>query len=155
MTCATSGKPKPNIKWSKVGSSDFLSNASQLAVVNVTRPGTANSRIQYQCIASNGVETPATATASIIVNCKYVGKIVIHCALLFNVKYFSPFLCLLSSEICFDESVHHLVFFLLQFGDGFSSVLEIFYDPAEDHRDDLIIMFRFALTKGYHWKCQL
>ncbi|XP_066024489.1 fibroblast growth factor receptor 2-like isoform X2 [Pocillopora verrucosa] len=68
LTCATSGKPKPNIKWSKVGSSDFLSNASLLAVVNVTRPRTANSRIQYQCIASNGVGTPATATASIIVN---------------------------------------------------------------------------------------
>ena len=154
MTCATSSKPKPNIKWTKVGSSDFLSNASLLTVVNVTRPRTANSRIQYQCIASNGVGTPATATASIIVNCKYVGKIVIHCALLFNVKYFSPFLCLLSSEICFDESAHHL-FFLLQFGDGFSSVLESIYDPAEVHRDDLIIMFRFALTKGYHWKCQL
>ena len=157
MTCATSGKPKPNIKWTKVGSSDFLYNASLLAVVNVTRPGTANSRIQYQCIASNGVGTPATATASIIVNCKYVGKIVIHCALLFNVKYFSPFLCLPSSEICFDESAYHLFFllFLLQLGDGFSSVLEIIYDPAGDHRDDLIIMFRSALTKGYHSKCQL
>ena len=92
MTCAPSGKPNPSIKWIKVGSSDFLSNASLLTVVNVTRPRTANSRIQYQCIASNGVETPAIATASIIVNCKYVGKIVIHCALLFDVEYFFPFL---------------------------------------------------------------
>ncbi|CAH3162619.1 unnamed protein product, partial [Pocillopora meandrina] len=41
---------------------------SLLTVVNVTSPRTANSRIQYQCIASNGVGTPATATASIIVN---------------------------------------------------------------------------------------
>ena len=91
MTCAASGKPKPNIKWTKVGSSDFLSNASLLVVVNVTRPRTANSKLQYQCIASNGVGVPATATASIIVNCKYVGKIVIHYALLFDVEYFSPF----------------------------------------------------------------
>ena len=97
MTCAASGQPKPRIKWTKVGSSDFLSNTSLLTVVNVTRPRTANSRIQYQCIASNGVGTPASATASIIVNCKYVGKIVIRCALLFDVKYFLPFLCLLSS----------------------------------------------------------
>ena len=89
MTCAASGKPNPSIKWTKVGSSDFLSNASLLTVVNVTRPRTANSKIQYQCMASNGVETPATATASIIVNCKYIGKIVIHCALLFDVEYFS------------------------------------------------------------------
>ena len=91
MTCAASGKPKPSIKWIKVGSSDFLSNASLLTVVNVTRPRTANSKIQYQCMASNGVETPATATASIIVNCKYVGKIVVLCALLFDVEYFPPF----------------------------------------------------------------
>ena len=91
MTCSASGKPKPSIKWTKVGSSDFLSNASLLTVVNVTRPRTANSRIQYQCIASNGVGTPIMATASITVNCKCVGKIVIHCALLFDVEYFSPF----------------------------------------------------------------
>ena len=91
MTCAASGKPKPGIKWIKVGSSDFLSNVPLLTVVNVTRPRTANRTIQYQCIASNGVETPATATASIIVNCKYVGKIVIDCALLFDGEYFSPF----------------------------------------------------------------
>ena len=88
FTCAASGKPNPSIKWTKVGSSDLLSNASLLTVVNVTRPRTANSRIQYQCIASNGVGTPDTATATIIVNCKYVGKILIHCALLFDVEYF-------------------------------------------------------------------
>ena len=43
--------------------------------------------------------------------------------------------------------------FLLHFGNGFSSVLEIIYDPAQDHKDDLIMMFRFALTKGS--KCEL
>ena len=91
MTCVASGKPKPSIEWSKVGSSDILSNASLLTVLNVTRPRTANSRIQYQCVASNGVGTPTMATASITVNCKYVGKIVIHHALLFDFEYFSPF----------------------------------------------------------------
>ena len=91
MTCTASGQPKPGIKWTKVGSSDFLSNTSLLNVVNVTRLRTVNGRIQYQCIANNGVGTPATATASIIVNCKYVVKIVIDCTLLFDVEYFSPF----------------------------------------------------------------
>lgn len=77
MTCTASGKPKPSIKWTKVGSSDFLSGASLLTVVNVTRPKTANSRIQYQCIASNGLGKPTMATASITVNCKYVGNTVV------------------------------------------------------------------------------
>ena len=101
MTCAASGKPNPNIKWTKVGSSDFLSNASLLTVVNATRPKTANSRIQYQCIASNGVGTPATATASVIVNCKYEGKIVIRCVLLFVVEYFPLFDVFSVQRFCF------------------------------------------------------
>ena len=91
LTSAASGQPKPSIKCTKAGSSDSLSNASLLTVVNETRPRTANSRVQYQCIASNGVGTPTLATASITVNCNYVGKTVVHYALLFNFEYFSSF----------------------------------------------------------------
>jgi len=39
--------------------------------VNVSRPGTPDNMIQYQCTASNGVGTPATATSTIDVHCKY------------------------------------------------------------------------------------
>ena len=129
LTCAASGKPKPSIKWTKVGSSDFLSNASQLTVENVTRPRAANSKIQYQCMVRNGVEAPATATASIIVNCKYLGTIAIHCASLFDIECFSPFLISPQFDL-FSESYLSL-FFLLHFGNGFSSVLEIIYDPLK------------------------
>ncbi|XP_022793668.1 fibroblast growth factor receptor 3-like isoform X2 [Stylophora pistillata] len=68
LTCAAFGKPKPSITWTKVGSSDVVSNALLLIIENITRPRTANSKIGYQCIASNGVGTPAIATASITVN---------------------------------------------------------------------------------------
>ena len=38
--------------------------------MNITRPGTPDSVIQYQCTASNGVERPAKAVANITVHCK-------------------------------------------------------------------------------------
>ena len=70
LTCNASGKPDPGIiKWTYVNSSEVLSNTSSLTIVNVSRPGTPDNMIQYQCTASNGVETPATATINITVHC--------------------------------------------------------------------------------------
>ncbi len=71
LTCNASGKPDPSISWTKVGRPEVLSNTSSLTIVNVSRPGTPDNMIQYQCTASNGVGTPATATATINVHCKY------------------------------------------------------------------------------------
>ena len=71
LACNAIGKPKPSVTWTKVGSSEVLSNTSSLTIVNVSRPGTPDNMIQYQCIASNGVETPATATVNVTVHCKY------------------------------------------------------------------------------------
>ena len=68
FTCTASGKPKPRIVWTKVGSSEMISYASQVAI-NVSRPVTADNMIQYQCTASNGVGTPATATVNVTVLC--------------------------------------------------------------------------------------
>ncbi|XP_078379805.1 hemicentin-2-like isoform X6 [Oculina patagonica] len=67
LTCNASGKPQPSITWTKVGSLDVLSNTSSLTIVNVSRPGTPDNMIQYQCTASNGVETPAAATVNVTV----------------------------------------------------------------------------------------
>ena len=70
LLCNASGKPAPVIAWTKAGSSQVLSHTSLLSVVNVSRPGTADNTIQYQCKASNGVETLATVTVNVTVHCE-------------------------------------------------------------------------------------
>ena len=71
LTCNASGEPEPSISWTRIGSLDVLSVSSLLTIVNVSRPETSDNMIQYQCTASNGVGTPATATVYVIVVCKY------------------------------------------------------------------------------------
>ena len=56
--------------WTMVVSSEVLPNTSSRTIVNVSRPGTPDNMIQYQCTASNGVETPATATVNVTVHCE-------------------------------------------------------------------------------------
>ena len=70
LICDPFGKPVPRLTWTKVGSSEVLSNTSSLTIVNVSRPGTPDNLIQYQCTASNGVGTPATETVNVTVHCK-------------------------------------------------------------------------------------
>ena len=69
LTCYVTGKPPPFTTWTKLGSSEVLPITS-LTIVNVSRPGTPDNMIQYQCTASNGVGTPATATVNVIVHCE-------------------------------------------------------------------------------------
>ncbi|KAJ7380981.1 Hemicentin-1 [Desmophyllum pertusum] len=71
LTCNASGKPAPVITWKKAGESVLLSQGSLVTIVNVRRPGTPDNMIQYQCTASNGVGSPATATVNVTVHCKY------------------------------------------------------------------------------------
>ena len=71
LTCNASGEPEPSMSWTRIGSSNVLSVSPSLTIVNVSRPGTADNLIQYQCTASNGVGTPATATVYVTVVCKY------------------------------------------------------------------------------------
>ena len=76
LACNASGKPEPVITWTKRGSSEVLSNTSSLTIVNVSRPGTPDNMIQYQCTASNGIKSPAAVTATISVHCKYLYSLV-------------------------------------------------------------------------------
>ena len=75
LTCNASGVPYPLIRWTRIGQSTVLSQNSSLTVANVRRPGNPDNLIQYQCTASNGVESPATAIANVTVYCKYFGKL--------------------------------------------------------------------------------
>ena len=70
LVCDISGVPAPSILWTQIGSSKVVSHNSSLMIVNVSRPGTPDNMIQYQCTASNGVETPAMATVNVTVHCK-------------------------------------------------------------------------------------
>lgn len=71
LSCNASGKPAPVITWIQVGDSKVLAQGSSISVVNITRPGIPDSMIQYQCTASNGVESPVKAVANVTVHCKY------------------------------------------------------------------------------------
>ena len=71
LICNVSGVPSPSVVWTRIGGSKVLSQNSSLTVANVSRPGTPDNMIQYQCTASNGVGTPATAIVNITIHCKY------------------------------------------------------------------------------------
>ena len=70
LSCNASGKPNPVITWTRVGDSKVFTQGLSISIVNITRPGTPDSVIQYQSTASNGVERPAKAVANITVQCK-------------------------------------------------------------------------------------
>ena len=69
LTCNASGKPEASIKWTMVGYAEDLSTDSRL-IVNVSKQLAKKNTIQYQCTASNGVGTPATATVDVTVHCE-------------------------------------------------------------------------------------
>ena len=74
LTCNASGVPSPSICWLRIGQSGVLSQNSLLTVVNVSRPGTPDHMIQYQCTVSNGVGSHAIAVANITIHRKCLGK---------------------------------------------------------------------------------
>ena len=72
LICNVSGVPSPPVFWTEVGSPVILSRKISLTVANVTRPGTRDNLIQYQCTARNGVGTSSTTTVSFAVHCEFM-----------------------------------------------------------------------------------
>ena len=71
LSCNATGKPKPNITWTRVWENVTDSGALQskdgyLVMADISR--TSNGT--YRCIASNGVGEPANQTVKVIVRCK-------------------------------------------------------------------------------------
>ena len=71
LYCNATGKPDPTLTWTKVGSLEALSHNAVLNTGILNRNDTINNITQYQCTASNGVESPAKAVANISVLCKF------------------------------------------------------------------------------------
>ena len=68
LTCDASGIPHPTIKWTKVGEDAVLFEGPSYTIVSISR--VAGNTVSYQCTVSNGVETPASDTATITVQRK-------------------------------------------------------------------------------------
>ena len=111
LSCNASGKPSPIITWTQVGDSKVFPQGSSITVLNVSRPGTPDNIIRYQCTASNGVESPVEAVAKVSVHCKYNKKNSMFANMKFvfckNVANASDtqFQVLFSSESCSSVSV--------------------------------------------------
>ena len=69
LSCKASGKPIPNITWTRVWEngtdSGELPSMNGIYVINNT-----SSNGTYRCTTSNGVGTPTNQTTEVIVECK-------------------------------------------------------------------------------------
>ena len=71
LSCNATGKPEPNITWTRVSENGTDSEALQskdgyLVMANISR----NSNGTYRCTAFNGVGEPVNQTVKVIVRCK-------------------------------------------------------------------------------------
>ena len=70
LICNTTGTPPLSTEWTKVGNSTVLSSTSALTLYNVSRPGTPSETVEYRCTAKNGYGDPASAVATVRVQCE-------------------------------------------------------------------------------------
>ena len=103
LTCKTSGKPAPNITWTKEklvlqGNTESLQQGARLNIRNIGR----NESGTFYCKAYNGFGNPDSQAVDVDVTCK------LHIACLFTV-YYVPIIMLyiidLSTCRCFHECV--------------------------------------------------
>ena len=67
LFCNATGKPTPNITWTRVSKDEvlFVGNPWPIANINRIYSGT------YRCTANNGVPSPVNSTISVNVLCEY------------------------------------------------------------------------------------
>ena len=83
LHCNASGKPTPNITWTKNGSQAVLFQGDIYGFVNVQRQNAGD----YTCTAWNGVGRQSNATATVQVQCEshysFLLKSVLFCFLFY------------------------------------------------------------------------
>ena len=71
MLCNATGKPTPNITWTRVWEngtdSEELFIGNPWVIVNISRTATGT----YRCTAYNGIGNPVNRTLNVILICKY------------------------------------------------------------------------------------
>ena len=67
LFCNSTGKPPPNITWTRVSEDEVLFVGNPWHISNIIRTYSRT----YRCIADNGVPSPVNSTISINVLCEY------------------------------------------------------------------------------------
>ena len=78
LFCNTSGKPAPNIAWTRVSQDEMLFVGNPWYIVNINRTYSGT----YRCVADNGVPSPVNNTISINVLCEYTLYYQLHVSLI-------------------------------------------------------------------------
>ena len=66
LICEASGKPEPNINWTKDGSDSVLHTGSTWNLTNISSDDAGT----YRCTAYNGAGNAVHHTMAVIVDCK-------------------------------------------------------------------------------------
>ena len=67
LFCNATGKPAPNITWTRVSEDEVLFIGNPWHIININR----TYRGTYRCIADSGVSNPVNSAISINVLCEY------------------------------------------------------------------------------------
>ena len=76
----STGKPPPNITWTRVSEDEVLFVGNPWHIVNINRTYSGT----YLCIADNGVASPVNSTISINVLCEYILYYQLQVSLILN-----------------------------------------------------------------------
>ena len=67
LFCNATGKPAPNITWTRLSENKVLFVGNPWHIVNINRTYSG----AYRCVADNGVPSPVNSTISVDVLCEY------------------------------------------------------------------------------------
>ena len=78
LFCNATGKPAPNITWTRVSEDEVLFVGNPWHIVNINRTYSGT----YRCVADNEVPSPVNSIISVNVLCKYTFYYQLHASLI-------------------------------------------------------------------------